>query len=277
VNRIGLIGVGLLGGSIGLAIRVRWPQATVIGWSRQPASLEAALERSAIHRAAKAAEEAMQDCDLVVVSTPVDSIPPHVRQATRMIAAGGWVTDVGSTKESIVRSLEDDPTSLQRFIGSHPLAGSDKQGVRFARPDLFAGRTTVITPTPQTPAELTQRAIDFWTAIGAKPVAMDAPSHDLAIAATSHMPHLVAAALASSLPPELLPLVASGWRDSTRIAAGDPQLWRQIFQHNAVATLRELDRFARVVSAFRESLSAGDFDRLQALLADAQAVRQSAD
>jgi prephenate dehydrogenase len=152
------------------------------------------------------------------------------------------------------------------FIGSHPLAGSEKQGVAHARGDLFEGRTVVITPTEATPPEASGRVEHLWSQLGSNVVRLAPQEHDRAVAATSHVPHVVAAALAAATPAEYLSLVATGWLDSTRIAAGDVELWRQILRQNRASVLRALEQFETVLDSFSLALQHEDDAALTELL-----------
>ena len=167
------------------------------------------------------------------------------------------ITDAGSTKEAIVTTV-DAALSGRRagspFVGSHPLAGDHRGGVEFARADLFDGRTVVVTPTAETRPAAVVEITGFWQSLGAHVTTMTPAEHDAALAATSHLPHLVAAALAAATPEKLLPLAASGWRDTTRVAAGDPKLWQPIFATNRQHVLAALDRFVEKIAGLRESL-----------------------
>jgi prephenate dehydrogenase len=163
----------------------------------------------------------------------------------------------------------------RRFVGSHPLAGSEKNGAAFARADLFDGRVVVVTPSKQTKADDAQATGDFWSSLGATVLMMSPDAHDKALAGTSHVPHLIASAAAASTQKSDLPLSASGWRDLTRIAAGDPELWTQILLENQAHVLKSLGRFEKTVAAFRAALERGDRRKLLQLLTEGKSVRDA--
>jgi prephenate dehydrogenase len=213
--------------------------------------------------------------DLVVVCTPVASIAEHVREAAAGCPVGALITDAGSTKASIVRSLNGALPRSVTFVGSHPLAGSEKNGCEHARSDLFVGRVVVVTPTRKTSEDDVQQTADFWSAIGATVHVMSPSAHDRALAATSHLPHVIAAALARATAAEDLPLTAGGWRDSTRIAGGDVELWRQILLDNRQNVMKSLARFEKSLAGFRTAIESGDKRRLAKLLMEAKSIRDA--
>jgi prephenate dehydrogenase len=271
-----IVGVGLIGGSIGLAVRARMPGAKVVGYGSRPQTLEAARKQGAITDIAAEPAAAVADAELVVVCAPVDHIASQVERLAPLCRAGMLFTDAGSTKVEIVAALErgaDRWPQGVRFVGSHPLAGSEKSGIQHARADLFVDRTVIVTPTDRAQAADRRTLGEFWTALGARIVEMSPQEHDAALAATSHLPHVVAAALAATTPPEYLALTAGGWQDTTRIAAADPTLWRQIMLANRDRLLAALDQYSTQLAAWREALETGDAAKLERLLADAKRLR----
>src|SRR5205085_6624023 len=171
-----------------------------------------------------------------------DRIAGHVFEAAHSCRRGGILTDAGSTKAEIVRAVEANPDAGRLFVGGHPLAGSEKAGPGHARADLFDGRLVVLTPTPHTDRDALATVARFWEDLGARVKQMAPEHHDAAVARTSHLPHLVASVLAGSLPPDLLEIAASGFRDTTRVAAGDPDLWAAIFGQNRRSLSLALDQ-----------------------------------
>lgn len=262
-ERVVIVGVGLLGGSIGLALRERELAGSVIGVSRSAATLEAAMCIGAIDEAADSIPAAAEQADLAIVCTPVQRIAGFVIQCQQVMPTQGLITDVGSTKNSLCLSLEN---TARLFCGSHPLAGSDKSGVEYARPDLFQDRVCVVTPLPSTPTDLARRTERFWQLLGSRTVSMSPAEHDAAIAKTSHLPHVLAASLAAATPNELLPLAASGWCDTTRVAAGSVELWLQILAENRTSILDSLKLYSDELQQWIEALEAGDEGRLHSLL-----------
>jgi prephenate dehydrogenase len=269
IDTLSIVGVGLLGASVGLAARRRQLARHVLGVGRNPAALEQAVRRGAIDAACDL-QEAARRSQLIVLCTPVETIAEHVERIALHCATDTLITDVGSTKAAIVHRLAGLP-----FVGSHPLAGSEKRGAEHADADLFQDRLTVVTPTPATPPDAVARITAFWQALGSRVKLMDAEAHDRALALTSHLPHLAAAALAGILPPELHELTATGFRDTTRVAAGHPSLWTGIFAQNRAATLDALQRLSAQLDRYRVALETGDWAALDALLTQAKKVRDA--
>jgi prephenate dehydrogenase len=268
-DTVAIVGVGLIGGSIGLALRERKLARQVIGIGRRQTSLDAARKIGAIQQGVTQLAAGVAEAQLVVVATPVDTIAERVIQVAAIAPPGCLITDAGSTKESIV-SLVDaglaNRRSGPRFVGSHPLAGDHRTGAEFARADMFDGRTVVVTPSESTrPAAVTE-ASGFWESLGANVVTLSPEKHDAALAMTSHVPHLVAIALAAATPAEFLPLTASGWRDTTRIAAADPKLWQPIFASNREQVLDALDLLMQKLGSLREALDQTDYETLNSIL-----------
>ncbi|MCI0681863.1 MAG: prephenate dehydrogenase [Gemmataceae bacterium] len=271
-----IVGVGLIGGSIGLAAKRRGVARRVRGLGRQQASLDRALEIGAIDEAHLDPQAALTGADLVVVCTPVDHIADQVVHFARHCGPATLLTDAGSTKAAIVETVEARlPATGPQFVGSHPLAGSEKRGPDFAHAQLFEHRLTVVTPTPRTPAAAVDRIAGFWSALGSRVKVMSPADHDRALALTSHLPHLLAAALAGTLPADVRELTATGFRDTTRIAAGDPRLWTAIFTQNRMPLLDALGRVESRLREFRQALEAGDPAAIDRLLAQAKEVRDA--
>jgi prephenate dehydrogenase len=265
-NAVAIIGVGLIGGSIGLTLLRRGLADRVIGIGRRETSLAKARERGAVTETTIDLEAGVAHADLVVVCTPVTQIVEHVQRAAGACPPDACLTDAGSTKSSIVQALTDQLGKDVAFVGSHPLAGSEKTGPQSAREDLFRDKVAVITPVDQTPLGCVNAVEHFWSSLGATVVRMSPEAHDLAVAATSHLPHVVASALAATTPDRLLPLVSTGWRDTTRVAGGDPQLWLEILRDNRQHVLKSLDKFAKVLQSFGHALDQDDAEKLLDLL-----------
>jgi prephenate dehydrogenase len=274
-NVLTIVGVGLIGGSIGLAAKQRGIARIVRGLGRRQASLDRAVKAGAIDEAHLDPQTAVHNADLIVYCTPVDQIAEQAMRYAAWCKPNALVTDAGSTKGTIVAAVDRAAPPNLDFVGSHPLAGSEKRGPDHADAELFEGRWTVVTPTPRTNPDALAKVKDFWTALGSRVKEMTPGDHDLALAMTSHVPHLVAAALAGSLPGDVHDLAATGFRDTTRIAAGDPALWTAIFEHNRDAVLSALAAVQNNLDAFRKALTERDWRTLDRLLAQAKKVRDA--
>lgn len=272
---VAIVGVGLIGGSIGLALRKRKLAERVVGIGHRQETLDEARKLKAIHHGTTDVAEGVRDAELIVVCTPVDAIVDHV-VACAAHAPAALIADAGSTKAHIVESLDEQLPRGARFVGSHPLAGSEKTGPQHARADLFEGRVVVVTPTRRTARGDAQAITQFWETLGARVVSMTPVAHDAAVAATSHTPHVVASALAAATNLRDLPLVAGGWLDTTRIAGGDEELWRQILLDNRENTLAALQRFQASLTDFRAALEAADGAKLKQLLKQGRKRREQA-
>ncbi|MEA2221452.1 MAG: prephenate dehydrogenase [Solirubrobacteraceae bacterium] len=252
--RVALLGVGLIGGSIGLAARRRLG-AHVVGWNRSPAALETALRNGAIDEAVASLHD-LGEVDVAIASVSVDALPDAVRELCDRLP-GAVVSDVGSTKQALVAAVD-----REQFIGGHPLAGAESTGVAHAREDLFDGATWYLTPRERTPGVLYERLARFVAGLGAVPTAIAPADHDLLMAAVSHLPHVVAnllvAQAADALGGETLPATGPSFRDATRVAGANPALWEQIYRANRTALGAQIDDLVRRLGEVRALLDAGD-------------------
>lgn len=279
-GKVAIVGVGLIGGSIGLALRERKLASEVIGIGRRDEALDAALTAGAIDRGTTSLAKGVDDVELVVICTPVDTVVDFALRAAEHCPQRTTITDAGSTKQQIVEAVDSGLTGRRDgpwFVGSHPLAGDHRAGVEFARAELFEGRKAVVTPTEHTHRAATLDVTRFWQSLGAGVVTMSPVEHDVAVAATSHLPHLVAYALAFATPNELLPLASSGWRDTTRIAGSDPNMWRSIFASNRQRVLDALERYGEAMAIIREALEEGDDEQLIGILERAKLTKTNRD
>jgi prephenate dehydrogenase len=275
IDTLTIVGVGLIGGSIGLAAKRRGVARRVLGVGRRQASLDEALAVGAIDAAFLDPAPAVHQAQLTVFCTPVDQIADQVLALAPGCSPGTLLTDAGSTKAGIVNAVDGQLPEGIAFVGSHPLAGSEKKGPRFASPDLFHGRLTLITPAPRTDPGAVERIASFWKALGSQVRVMPPEEHDRALAFTSHLPHLAAAALAGILPPELYELCATGFRDTTRVAAGDPDLWSAIFAQNRSAMIAAVDALQACLVEYKRALIDRDRAALDTLLAQAKRTRDA--
>ncbi|XZE46430.1 prephenate dehydrogenase [Pirellulaceae bacterium SH467] len=273
-QRVCIIGVGLLGGSIGLALKRKRLAKQVVGVGRSISRLDTALQRGAIDVATDDILAGARDADLIIACTPVQSIVDSLAVAASVAQSNAILTDVGSTKQSIIRGAVGRLPASQ-YIGSHPIAGGHHSGVEHAVGTLLDGALVVITPTDITPKDLTDRMTRFWESMGSRTCILTPQEHDEALAISSHLPHMVASALAGTTPSHMLQFVGKGWMDSTRIAASNPQLWRQILEENHAPALQALKNFATICQTWIEALEQGDFDRVESLLEAGKATRDA--
>lgn len=257
--RIAILGVGLIGGSIGLAAKEHADGAEVVGFGRSPERLERARELGAIDVAADSLEQALDGADACFACGPVGSLPEQVAAALAAAGPGCLVTDVGSTKRNVVESTADE-----RFIGGHPVAGAETSGVEHARADLFNGAVWYLTPGERSSGLLYERLHRLLAAFGARPVAIDAQLHDWILAGVSHLPHVLANVLVSLAADQLhaegepLPHVGPSFRDTTRVAGANPAIWTDIFLSNREALLGQVREFGRALEDVESWLEAGD-------------------
>jgi prephenate dehydrogenase len=259
---IALVGVGLIGGSIGLAARERLG-ATVAGYDTSDRALEEARERGAVDRACAEIADAVSDAEAVFVAVPVGALKPAVAAVLDAAPANTVISDVGSTKRAIVAAF-DDP----RFVGGHPLAGAETSGVRHARSDLFDGATWYLTPTPTTGGILYERLHRLLHSLGARPVAIEPEIHDTILATVSHLPHVLANVLVSQAARTLadggerLPATGPSFRDATRVAGASSGIWTDIYLSNRDALIAGIDDTIARLHAVREALDAADAPRI---------------
>jgi prephenate dehydrogenase len=272
---VAIVGVGLVGGSVGRAVLARGLATRVIGIGRSRESLRRATRAGAVTETALDVA-AVVEADLVVVATSVATIPSLLETIDATVRPGTLITDAGSTKASIVASWERGRKRRRgHFVGSHPLAGSHRRGPDASDPELFAGRVAIVTPGSATPADDVEAVAGLWSSLGSTVYVMNPREHDKLLAATSHAPHAIAAAVAASTPPAALPFTATGWRDTTRIAAGDAELWADILLDNAGPLALALARIATVSERILTAIEAGDRRRLVTLLKNAKDVRDA--
>jgi prephenate dehydrogenase len=272
---VAIVGVGLIGGSIGRALLARGLARRVIGVGRSQTSLDVARRARAVTEISLD-HAAVAEADFVVVATGVRGIPRLLEAVDAAVRPGTPITDAGSTKASIVAAWEKRRKIRRgRFVGSHPLAGSHRRGPEAADAKLFDGRVAVVTPAAATPPEDVEDVGALWSALGATVYVMSPRDHDRVVAATSHAPHLLAAALAVATPPAAFPFTATGWRDTTRIASGDPELWAEILLDNAGPVAAAVKRVETAAGKLLAAIEAGDRRRLVTLLSRAKDARDA--
>jgi prephenate dehydrogenase len=267
--------VGLIGGSIGLAIKKRHLAAEVVGVFRRKSTMNKALAKKAVDRATMDLSEGVRNSDLVIVASPVYSIPGLVREAFDHAKNGAVITDVGSTKSWVAKKVAvfAKKGSQVSFVGSHPMAGSEQTGVEFARSDLMQGSPCIVTKSAVGNKKALRAVVDFWKSIGAKVSVMTAAEHDKAVALVSHLPHVVAFSLAGSVPEKFLKYAAEGFKDTTRVASSDPKLWADIFLSNRPEVLRSIRMFDKNYRSLERVLSRNDYGGLVKALLKAKTRR----
>jgi prephenate dehydrogenase len=280
-RKITIIGVGLLGGSIGLAVKRRKLAREVAGFVRRAASLKDCEKAGAVDFATTDLLAAVSNADLVILCTPLAQMAAITKQFLPALKRGAIVTDVGSVKAGVVRELESlIAKSGAHFVGGHPMAGAEKTGVAAALADLFQNAICVLTPTKKTNAAALKKLEQFWKSLGAHVLKLDAAQHDLLVSRSSHLPHVVAAALANLVlnpanPKMQSQLCATGFRDTTRIASGSSEMWRDIALANRKNLSRSLDAFISELKKFQRALKAADDKALSEFFEAAKQRRDS--
>lgn len=278
-RKVTLVGVGLLGGSLGLALRRRGLAGEVQGFVRRASSVAECLSLGVVDRCSRNLAEAVADADLVVLCSPVGQMAPLFREMSRHLPPACVVTDVGSVKSALVAEIEPMAEAAGvRFVGSHPMAGAEKSGPAHARADLFEGAVCVVTPTAASDPQTVDLVRRLWEAVGARVLPMNPLLHDDLVARASHLPHVVAASLANYVlspahPREQSELCAGGFRDTTRVASGSPEMWRDIALANRRHLSRVLGVFIEDLSEFRHALDAGDATALEEFFRQAKTRR----
>ncbi len=280
-KRVTLVGVGLLGGSLGMALRERRLASEVIGYVRREASVEECERCGAVDRATVDLSAAVKGADLIVLCTPIAQMRGLVREFAAGLKRGAILTDVGSVKTSVVRDLEQ---MVQRagghFVGSHPMAGAEKTGVSAGRPDLFEKAVCVVTPTRRTEPKALEKIEELWRSLGARVLRLAPVQHDRLVSRSSHLPHLLAAELVNfvitgKIDQNQSALCANGFRDTTRIASGSPEMWRDIAMANRRNLQRELSRFVKGLQLLVDQLKSEDEAAIHQFFLKAKSARDA--
>ena len=280
-QRIAIIGLGLLGGSIGLAVREHIPGAVTTGYDADPATRQRAAERALTDSICETAAEAVREADLVIFCVPPGAMGDAAREVAAALPAGALVSDVGSCKESIAKALAEALPG-RAIIPAHPVAGTEHSGPDAGFATLFHNRWCILTPPADADPASLEDLTQYSHALGANVEVMDAAHHDLVLAVTSHLPHLIAYTIvgtASDLEDvtqsEVIKYSAGGFRDFTRIASSDPTMWRDVFLSNKEAVLEMLQRFTEDLTALQRAIRVGDGDALFGHFARTRAIRRS--
>lgn len=280
IRRVAIIGLGLLGGSIGLAIRARAREITTTGYDRSAEVRAEAAARGLVGAVHDTPETAVADADLVILCVPVGAMEEAARAIAPGLKPGAIISDVGSSKQAVAEALARALPG-HTIIPAHPVAGTEQSGPQAGFATLFAGRWCIITPPEGADPAALDALSAFWAALGSKVELMDAAHHDLVLAVTSHIPHLIAYTIvgtASDLEDvtesEVIKYSAGGFRDFTRIAASDPVMWRDVFLTNRTAVLEMLGRFTEDLTALQRAIRSGDGDTLFDLFTRTRAIRR---
>jgi prephenate dehydrogenase len=278
-NQLGVIGCGLMGGSFALALKRAGLAKRVVGYSKSPSTTERARKLGVIDVAAESALLAVSGSDIVLIAVPVAASETTFKAIRHLVEPGVLFMDVGSTKRDVVdaarRVLKE---RIGSFVPAHPIAGKEVAGIANADPSLYVGRQVILTPLAQTAPEMLQKATDVWSAIGCQVLKMTPENHDAAFAAVSHLPHLLAFAYFSSVVKQpagkdFLSLAGPGFRDFTRIAASDPQVWRDILLSNREEVLKQSMRFRHALDALEHVIRSGNTEALEDLIRKASEAR----
>ncbi len=280
IKRLTVVGVGLIGGSLARALKEREMVGEVVGVNRSRASLEKALDLGVIDRGTTNAREGVDGANLVFVATPVRAIPRVVADFAPVLSPGAVVTDAGSVKGSVVWPCEKLMPERVHFVGGHPIAGREHAGVEASFAELFEGSRTILTPTDDTPPDALERVRLVWEAVGSRVETMGVEYHDRVLAATSHLPHLMAYNIINTLSDledhiraEVFRYAAGGFRDFTRIASSDPSMWRDICLENRTAILDILGRFRQDLDTLTKQVDEGNADALYGIFSRSKSTR----
>ena len=260
-NRVAIIGVGLIGGSIGLAIKKKGLAKEVVGVFRRRSTFAKALKRKAIDKGFMNVSDGVRGADLIIIATPVSSIVKNGREAMEYAKPGAIITDVGSTKGEIIKELEKRVTGSSRaaFVGSHPMAGSEHNSVEYAREKLLEEAPCIVTKTAKTNRRALAKVVKFWEMLGAKVKMMTPAEHDRSVALVSHLPHIVAFGLAGAVPEKDMAYAAEGFKDTTRVASSDPRLWADIFLMNRKEVTSACRLFEKYYKNILKALAKEDY------------------
>ncbi len=268
IPKLTIVGVGLIGGSLSLALKEAGAVGEVIGVGRGRANLEKALELGVIDEFTQELQEGVKDADVVFLATPVLTLPQVAEAALPFMKAGAVLTDGGSVKESVIRDIEPLLPEGVQFVPGHPIAGTEKSGAEAAFAALYRGKRCILTPTSRTAADALELVQRMWRKAGSDVVVMDVEKHDRILAAISHLPHMVAYSLVNSVEAydryeeNILEYSAGGFRDFTRIASSDPTMWRDIALTNREALVEMMEQFEMFFAELKEDVRRGDAEKL---------------
>lgn len=277
VRQVAIIGTGLLGGSIGLGLKQAGFKGKIVGLGRRMETLEKAMSRGCVDAIASAADigPAVSESQLVILCSPVATFGEWLAKIAEWFHPGLVVTDVGSTKQEVCRVAADHlGRSVSRFVGSHPMAGGERGGPEHASAGLFRNRPCIVTPVAGTDADAIELVVRLWSRLGVRLLTMTPADHDWAVARISHLPHAAAVALVMTAGRESgMEVASTGFRDTTRVASGDPEVWRGVFATNREAIVQSIDAYQLELARLRQFIASGDDDGLRAALVQAKQTR----
>lgn len=279
IRRLAIIGCGLMGGSVALALKRAEYVDEVVGYSRNPATRELAVTMGVIDRAAPSLAQAVADADVVLLATPVGALATTMTAIAPHLAPNAVITDVGSTKSDVVRHAQAHlGEHIHRFVPAHPIAGKEHAGVEHADADLYENRKVILTTLPQNTLGDISTVETMWRICGADVLTMSPQDHDTVFAAVSHLPHLLAFSYINALAnqaqiDQFLALAGPGFRDFTRIAGANPDMWRDVFDSNRTAIQAQLSHFKQALQQFEAALNAGDSATLHAFVQRSRDLR----
>ncbi|ADE55304.1 prephenate dehydrogenase [Coraliomargarita akajimensis] len=275
-HQITILGPGLLGASLAMAAKERTLTQRIVTWSRREETRSKCMQRDWCDAVCSTASEAVRGSDLIIICTPVHTIVPLLKEIATSLEPGAIVTDVGSTKQVICETAQGVVPPPSHFIGSHPMAGSEQTGMEFAQADLFQGAACILTPMEQDDTDASDRLGQFWQALGMRLTTVSPRQHDEIVAHVSHLPHLLASNLCCYLDNKdsaWQELSGGGLRDSTRVASGDPSLWRQILEQNRDEVLGAIAGLENELQSFKQALVNQDGPSIQSFLERGKAYR----
>ncbi len=282
-EQVTIIGVGLLGGSLGLLLKEKKLARRVIGVGRRIENLELAVQVGAIDKFVLNSRQTIGQSDLIVLATPVHTYLTHIQEWGQDLSPGAIVTDVGSVKGQLVLDVESALPSSTFFVGAHPIAGKEKSGVAYSESTLFQGSRCILTPTPHTNPEALKRIQSLWKATGSHVMNLDPMVHDWILGAVSHLPHVVAFALMQTLESlqernpeaqELLTFSGGGLRDTSRIAASSPEMWRDICLANGKNISEMIDLYIKHLQDFKVAIEGQNSEGLYSAIEQAKDIRE---
>lgn len=273
INRIAIIGVGLIGGSIGIDVRKKKLAKEVIGVVRRPESVDECIKLGAVDKATLDARDGVKDADIIILATPISLMVQIAKDIKGYINKETVVIDVASVKGKLVSQLEKVLGS--NYVGTHPMAGSERRGVVGAVEGLFKGAVCIVTPTEKTRPKFLKIVRELWNGLGAKTIVLSQDEHDKLVSLTSHLPHLIAASLVNNMKdePKAVDCIGPGFRDSTRIAKSPPELWEEVCEWNREEILLSIDKFQKELSSLKSFIEKNNWDSLLEKLKQAKDIR----